>query len=74
MNKYLESIFSEYGMKARLFPALICVLPFILLKHSITDHYYEVSFNQVIFGDISIGLVLVYLFIQINRFISKSLL
>ena len=73
MTKFIDNYFGEYGIRARLFPALICILPFILLKHSILDHYYKVSFNQVIYGDISIGLILIYLMIQINRFLSKSL-
>lgn len=66
-------MFNKYSTKARLFPAVLTALPVILVKHYILDVFFEFSLNQVIFGDISIAVVLIYLFIQINRFISKKL-
>lgn len=71
MNKYLEKIFNEYSLKARVFPAIITVLPVIILKHFVIEKYFNVSLGQVVFGDITIAIVLIYLFSQINRYISK---
>lgn len=73
MLKLMTNIFNEYNLKARIFPALITALPLFLVKHYIINQYFYVSLTQLIFGDISILVVLVYLFSQINRFISKGL-
>jgi hypothetical protein len=69
----LEKIFNEYNIKARIFPALLTALPLFLIKHYIINQHFSFSLTQVIFGDISILVVLVYLFSQINRFLSKTL-
>lgn len=69
----MTNIFNEYNLKARVFPALITAIPLFLIKHYIFNQYFSFSFTQVIFGDISILVILVYLFSQINRVISKSL-
>lgn len=71
--KTLENFFNEYNLKARVFPALITALPFFFIKHYILNQYFSFSVTQIIFGDVSILIVLIFLFIQINRFISKSL-
>lgn len=68
-----EKLFNEYNLKARIFPALLTALPLFLVKHYIINQYFSFSLTQVIFGDISILVVLVYLFSQINRFFSKVL-
>lgn len=68
-----EKLFNEYNIKARIFPAFISVLPLLLTKHYVVDQYFSVSLTQVVFGNISIAVILVYLFAQINRFVSKTL-
>ncbi len=66
-------MFSEYNRKARIYPALLTALPLFFVKHYIIDQYFSFSLTQVILGDISMLAVLIYLFSQINRFISKIL-
>lgn len=69
----MKMLFDEYNRKARIYPALLTALPIFLVKHYIIDQYFSFSLTQVILGDISMLAVLVYLFSQINRFISKIL-
>ena len=69
----MTNIFNEYNLKARVFPALITAVPLFLIKHYIINQYFSFSLTQVIFGDVSILIILIYLFSQINRVISKSL-
>lgn len=71
--KTLEKFFNEYNLKARVFPALLTAIPLFLIKHYIINQYFSFSLTQVIFGDVSILIILIYLFSQINRVISKSL-
>jgi hypothetical protein len=71
--KLFENLFNEYNLKARIFPALITALPLFLIKHYIINQYFSFSLTQILFGDVSILVILVYLFSQINRVISKSL-
>jgi hypothetical protein len=71
--KTLENFFNEYNLKARVFPALLTAIPLFLIKHYIINQYFSFSLTQVIFGDVSILIILIYLFSQINRVISKSL-
>lgn len=68
-----DKLFSEYNIKARVFPALICVLPLLLAKHYVVDQYFAFSLSQIVFGDISVALILVYFLAQVNRLISKAL-
>ena len=67
MNKF----FNEYNLKARAFPALISALPILLFKHYVADKYFSLSLLLIISGDVSILIVVIYLMIQVNRFISK---
>lgn len=73
----MSSLFNEYGLKARLFPALLCSLPFLLIKHFIVDVYVGSALSSTLFvvitGDISLAAVSSYLLAQINRFVSKIL-
>lgn len=71
--KTLENFFNEYNLKARVFPALLTAIPLFLIKHYIINQYFSFSLTQIIFGDVSILVILIYLFSQINRVISKSL-
>ena len=71
----MNNIFSEYGRKARLFPALLSSFPFIVIKHFAIDPYVGSSTIGQLFsgiaGDVTIGIVLIYLLSQINRLVSK---
>jgi hypothetical protein len=71
--KTLENFFNEYNLKARVFPALITAIPLFLIKHYVINQFFLFSLTQVMFGDVSILIVLVFLFSQINRVISKNL-
>lgn len=73
----MNKIFDEYGIKARLFPALLCSLPFIAIKHYIVNHYIPEDvtrqFLAVAFEDISLTVVSTYLLAQVSRFVAKAL-
>ena len=73
----MNNIFDEYSRKARLFPALLCSLPFLVVKHYLIDSYFGSSlaneFSTLLIEDTSLVLVLTYLLAQANRFISKNL-
>ena len=74
---HMNSLFNEYGRKARLFPALLCSLPFLLLLHFAISPHIDSSLTSKLFvmitGDISFAVVLTYLLAQINRTVSKIL-
>lgn len=72
----MKELFGEYGVKARLFPALLCVPPFLLLKHFAVDPFIDPSLTTLwvsVAGDVSLVAVLMYLLTQMNRFVSKAL-
>lgn len=73
----MRNLFNEYSLKARMFPAFLCAIPFLILKHFLIDSYLGISLSSslfsVVFGDVSLVVVLMYLLTQINRFISKTL-
>lgn len=60
-----------------MFPALLCVLPFLVLKHYFIDPYFGISLSNILASiaieDVPLTIVLIYLLTQINRFISKLL-
>ncbi len=68
---------TEYYIKARLFPTIICVIPILTL------YYFGFSDKVIDFiaflkgykwvSDITISVAIIYLMIQINRFVSKEL-
>jgi len=72
----MSDLFNEYGRKARLFPALLCLPPFLLIKHFAIDSLLDPSLAGKLFvialGDVSLAAVLIYLLSQVNRFISKT--
>jgi len=68
----MNKLFNEYNIKARVFPAIISVVPFSILKYFFIDKYFNIPLNQIIFGDISLAIVLIYLLTQLDRFVSKT--
>jgi hypothetical protein len=72
-----NELFNEYGVKARLFPALLCLPPFLLFKVFAIDPFVPPGLLNKLFvviaADVSYSAILIYLLAQINRFVSKSL-
>ncbi len=71
----MNKLFNEYGMKARVFPAVLCSIPFLIIKFILIDKYIPTASEKVLtftLIDVPIWLVLVYFLTQINRFVSKS--
>lgn len=73
----MQTVINEYYIKGRLMPAIISSIPILSfyyfgLSKNLGDY---VSFlgNYKWAGDITISIALIYLLIQINRFISKEL-
>jgi hypothetical protein len=67
----------EYEQKARLYPAILTLPPFLLLNY----YYLQFLFGDfifatlgIIFGEVSLATILMYFLMEINRFISKMLL
>lgn len=76
MNNFFNNLFDEYGLRARLYPALICSLPFLLIKIVLLDKYVPNITERcltIAFAGIPLWAILVYFLTQINRFVSKSL-
>lgn len=73
----MSNIFDEYSRKARLFPAFLCSIPFILMKHIIVDPFVGMTISDwfwtVMIEDASLAVVLTYMLTQIIRMVSKAL-
>ncbi len=73
----MNSLFTEYGKKARLAPAILCLIPFLVIKHYAVDPQLSTAWwnniSALVIEDLSIGVVLIYLLSQINRVVSKTL-
>lgn len=71
-------MFNKYEIKARIFPALITMIPLIVLSHFYLyqkiPNLIDSVFATKIFGDVSMVLVFVYLVVQVSRFFSKKFL
>lgn len=75
MNEFFNNLFNEYSLKARLYPAVICSVPFVIIKAILIDKYipnFTEKFLTFALAGVPIWAVLVYLLTQINRFISKT--
>ena len=70
--------FDKYTFTARLYPAIICLLPFLVFAINCKIDGLESSFNNLlkisILGNITSSIVLLYSLIQKNRFLGKFLL
>jgi hypothetical protein len=69
--------FDKYTRKARVYPAVITLLPFLIFTLNCKIDGLEKIFNNLlgvkILSQISVSLVLLYLLTQINRFVGKFL-
>jgi|GEM_PF-4009306 len=68
--------FDEYGRKARLAPAILCLPPYLLIGHLIIWPSIDPSIRSALAitaGDITYSIVMLYLLIQVHRLISKLL-
>src|SRR6266536_2184508 len=68
--------FSRYEIFARLLPAVLCSLPILLFQYYyLNEHLADLSEAIVkvrFVGPITVPLALIYLFMQVNRFIAKE--
>ena len=72
----LTDLFDKYGRTARLFPALLCLPPYLLIDQDVLSKYFPATITSGIFvtlGDVSLSVVLLYLLVQVNRMVSKLL-
>jgi len=69
-------ITNKYSRTARLYPAIISLIPILLLTISLSNNELESLLEQLvsvkIIGNVSMGIVLIYLLAQTNRFIGKE--
>lgn len=69
---------TEYGIKARIYPAIVCSAPFLIFGHfylnKIIPGFTENLLAFKFFGDISVAIVLIFLFALLGRFISIEFL
>jgi hypothetical protein len=69
--------FDKYTTEARFYPAVATLPPFVLLNyfylHTYLSGYFTILISLVIEG-VSVGLVLIFLLMEINRFLSKMIL
>ena len=75
MNNFFTDLFNEYSLKARLYPAVLCSLPFVILKVVLVDTYIPGITEKILtftLAGVPIWAVLVYFLTQINRFVSKT--
>ncbi len=65
---------TEYGLKARIYPAIICAVPFLVFGHFYLDEilpgFTESLMTAKIFGDISIFFVSIFFLSLVGRFFS----
>lgn len=68
---------TEYGLKARIYPAIICAVPFLIFGHFYLDRilpgFTENFMTVKIFGDISIFFVSIFFLSLVGRFFSVEL-
>lgn len=71
----MEKIFDGYSIRARYFPSLLCLVPFILGKLYVVDpwllNHSSMTWLTSYLGDATISLVLLYILIQVNRTVAK---
>lgn len=69
--------FDKYNRVARFYPSLIILIPFLLFTINCHLENLESVFDSIlgviIIGNITISIVLLYFFVQINRFLGKFL-
>ena len=69
--------FDKYTLKARIYPSVIILLPFLVftINCNIDDlrNVFDNLLKVRIIGNISVSIVLLFLFTQVNRFIGKFL-
>lgn len=67
--------FSRYGIKARMAPAIICAVPFLIFYYwylSSASDMLAFLGKMKLASDLSFPVILTYLFSQINRHLSKT--
>ena len=68
-------MFSKYSIQARIFPAIICAIPALFFQYFFLSKLissFLIFLGELSFvGDITISVVVIYFFSQVNRFLSK---
>lgn len=69
--------FDKYTLKARIYPSIIILIPFLVFNLNCNIEGLKDVFDDLlkvkIVGNVSVSIVLLFLFVQINRFIGKFL-
>ena len=69
-------MFNKYNLQARIFPAILCTIPILLLQYSFLNHevliFLQYLGNLRFAGNITISIALIYFVSQTNRFIAKT--
>lgn len=69
---------NKHELKARMFPAIITILPVLIFSHFYLYKIIPELLNSILFtkvvGDVSIVFILLYLVVQISRFVNKKFL
>ena len=69
--------FDKYTLKARVFPSVIIIVPFLVFTLNCNIDGLKNVFDDLlkvkIIGNVSVSLALLFLFTQVNRFIGKFL-
>ncbi len=68
--------FNQYNLKARIYPAILCIIPFMILYHFFLNNILGDFLNFIVkikwIDDISISVIFIYLLAQIGRLIGKE--
>jgi len=69
--------FNKYNLIARVYPAILCSLPILVLNFFLLDSYTGEFFSAIEgykwFGGITFSAILIYLLAQIGRFVGKEI-
>ncbi len=76
MNNFFNNLFNEYSLRARLYPAVLCSIPFLMIKVVLVDKYIPGITEKILtfaIAGVPIWAALVYFLTQVNRFVSKTI-
>jgi hypothetical protein len=68
--------FDKYSRIARIYPAILSIIPFMILFNSFLLDVKDEYFNNILarlFLQLGLGIILLYVISQINRFIAKEI-
>ena len=73
----MKNLINKYNLKGRLFPTILCALPFLIFQYSFLNSE-QIEFLKELgaikfVGDITISVAIVYFLMQVNRFLGKHI-